>query len=268
MDFKELLFNKLLRRPYRLHVVDHGGKGPVIFFLHGIASSSTNWEHVVPLLKQEFRCITIDLLGFGNSPKPNWIGYTVHDHIKSIHATIRTLRIRQPYILVGHSMGSLLAARYAALHPKYVQKLALIAPPVYLHPEKIPSPGARRRTSAYLTAYRFIRTHKRITSQNVVRLARILPLPKAFVMDETTWLPFIRSLEHCIENQTIVHDIEKVDVPIDVFYGIFDQFIVASNVKMLATKPNVTLYPLRVDHAVSKRFAKNIALILLEKKLQ
>lgn len=263
MNTKDLLIHKYLRIPYRLHVVDHGGRGPVIVFLHGIASSSANWGYVVPLLKQEYRCVTIDLLGFGDSPKPEWAGYTVDDHIKSIRRTITSLKLRGPYILVGHSMGSLLATRYASLYPRHAQRLVLLSPPVYLHPERITDKSARRLTSAYLRAYQFIRTHPRITPQNILKLARILPLPKAFVMDETTWIPFVRSLEKCIENQTIIDDIAKVETPVNIFYGVFDQFIVQKNVRLLAEKPNVTIHTLKVDHTISRRFAKRVAAELI-----
>lgn len=259
MSFKDTILHRLLRVPYKLQVIDHGGKGPVIIFLHGIASSSTNWEYMLPLLKNDYRCITLDLLGFGKSPKPEWAGYTVDEHINSIHNTIVSLRIRGPYIIVGHSMGSLLAVRYAALHPSKVKRLVLLSPPIYLQPEKISDKAAKRWTSAYLRAYRFIRTHRRITPQNVLRLARIIPLPKAFVMDEATWVPFVRSLEHCIEKQTVLDDITQVKAQIDVFYGTFDQFIVPKNVKLLAERQNITLHTLKVDHAVGRRFAKAVA---------
>ena len=40
--------------------------GPTVLLLHGIASSSVTFHHVIPLLERTHRCIAIDLLGFGS----------------------------------------------------------------------------------------------------------------------------------------------------------------------------------------------------------
>src|SRR5438309_2125972 len=102
----DMFWHKYLRRPYKLHIVDHGGTGPVIILLHGLASSSANWEPLIPLLKDRFHCISIDLVGFGDSPKPQWYEYTMDEHIACIHRTIRSLRLKKRFTLVGHSLGS------------------------------------------------------------------------------------------------------------------------------------------------------------------
>ncbi len=259
---RSLVWHKYLRRPYQLTIHDHGGSGPVIILLHGLASSSANWIHLIPLLKHNYRCITIDLVGFGDSPKPQWYAYTMEDHLRDIHAAIKRLRLTTPFTLVGHSLGSLLATRYTREHPGRIKHLVLLSPPVYMQLDAIASRSARQRTSLYLRAYRFIRTHRRITVENVLRLSRILPQMKFLVLTASTWVPFIRSLEQCIENQTIVADIKHVSCPVDIFYGMFDQVIVPYNIKQLAKIREVTIHPLKVDHIVGKRYAQAIADVL------
>jgi cis-3-alkyl-4-acyloxetan-2-one decarboxylase len=258
----DIFWHKILKRPYRLHLIDHGGSGPVIIFLHGLASSSANWEPIIPLLRDKYRCITIDLVGFGDSPKPDWYRYTMEEHIRDINKTIKHLRIQRPFILVGHSLGSLLATRYARLNPRDVSRLVLLSPPVYAPLDTIDSRTARQRTSMYLRAYRFIRTHEVINYDNIIRLTRIIPAMKFLVLNEATWTPFIRSLEQCIENQTIIRDIVAVKAPVDIFYGIFDEVVVTYNVKQLAKIRDVTLYPLKVNHIVGKRYAVAVAKVL------
>ena len=262
-DFKDRFWHKYLSRPYKLHVVDHGGTGPVIVLLHGLGSSSANWEALTPLLHGHYHCISIDLLGFGNSPKPQWCGYLMEDHLRSIHATLGSLRLNQSFILVGHSLGSLLATRYARDHRKSVNRLVLLSPPVYAPLDVIDQRLARQRTSLYLHAYRFIRTHRRITHENIIRLGRILPQMKFLIISRATWLPFVRSLEQCIENQTLINDITGVRAPVDIFYGIFDEVIVPYNIKQLTNIQVVTLHPLRVNHMVGKRYASAVAHSLL-----
>lgn len=260
--FVDKVWHQLLKRPYRLNVVDHGGSGPVIIFLHGLASSSANWDPLIPLLKQKYRCISIDLVGFGESPKPQWYGYTMEDHIRDINKTIKSLRLKKKFTLVGHSLGSLLATRYARLHPKEISRLVLLSPPVYGPPKTIKDYGARQRTSMYLRAYRFIRTNRNITADNVIRLSRIIPPMKFLVLNSATWLPFVRSLEQCIENQTIIQDIVEVKAPVEIFYGLFDEVVVPYNVKQLAHARDVKLHPLKVNHVVGKRYAAAVAAVL------
>jgi pimeloyl-ACP methyl ester carboxylesterase len=258
----ELLWHKYLHRPYKLHVYDHGGRGPVVVFLHGLASSSSNWDTLIPLLKDSYRCISIDLIGFGESPKPQWYQYTMEDHIRDIHSTLNGLRLRSSFMLVGHSLGSLLATRYARVYPTHVNSLVLLSPPVYAQPDTITSRSARQRTSMYLRAYRFIRSNKRITPASITKLTRLIPYLKFLVLDSSTWLPFVRSLEQCIENQTIIQDIVEVKAPIDIFYGVFDEVVIPYNVQQLAKIKDVTLHPLKVNHVVSKRYAVSVAKIL------
>src|SRR5688572_30395094 len=106
---------RLLRRPPLLHVAADAGTGPPVVLLHGIASSSVTFEYVVPLVTERHRAVAIDLLGFGGSPAPEGAGYTIEEHVAALRRTVRKLRLRQ-FVLVGHSLGALIAARYAATY--------------------------------------------------------------------------------------------------------------------------------------------------------
>ena len=99
----EQFWHGKLRRPYRLHIAYYGEEGkPVIVLLHGIAASGEDWRALIPLLTPYYRCITIDLLGFGRSPKPQWAEYDMAQHLRAVRCTLRSLHIPKPYILVGH----------------------------------------------------------------------------------------------------------------------------------------------------------------------
>lgn len=262
----DLFWHKYLRRPYILHTYDHGGGKPgrpVLILLHGLASSSANWDPLIPLLKDKYHCITIDLVGFGDSPKPQWYRYTMDEHIRCLRRTIRSLKLSRRFTLVGHSLGSLLATRYAREYPQHVQHLILLSPPVYGPPHTIRDRSARQRTSMYLKAYKFLRTNRNVTLENFIRLSRIMPPMKFLILNRATWLPMMRSLEQCIENQTIIEDIVKVKAPIDIYYGVFDEVVVPYNVKQLAGIRDVTLHPLKVNHMVGKRYAESVAKELL-----
>ncbi|TPX04432.1 alpha/beta hydrolase, partial [Schumannella luteola] len=154
------------RRAPLLHVADDRGAGPVVVLIHGIASSSVTFENLVPLLEQGFRCISIDLLGFGGSPVPPDCEYRLEDHEAALARTIRRLRLRGSFTLVGHSMGGLIAARYAARNPGRVSRLMLVSPPIYLDPRELSDDRDRTVQDLYLRAYRFLRENEAFTLRN------------------------------------------------------------------------------------------------------
>jgi len=157
-----------------LHVAGDEGDGPVVVLVHGIASSSVTFQNLVPLLEPTHRVISIDILGFGRSPVPPDADYTIEEHVASLHATLRALKVRE-FVLVGHSLGSLIVSRYAADHPAGITRLVLVGPPVYGSPNEIGDRRVRSRVSAYLRAYEFLRANKEFTIFNASVLARMLP---------------------------------------------------------------------------------------------
>ena len=246
-----------------LNVAGDVGEGPVIVFIHGIASSAATFRKLVPLLDDRYRCISIDLLGFGESPSPKDATYTIEEHVASIHATIRSLKLGAPFILVGHSLGSLLAARYTAQHPELVSRLVLISPPVYLAPSEISDERVRSQVGAYLKVYEFLRSNKSFTMASVNTISRLFQLGTALEVSERNWNAFILSLQNCIESQTTVSDIAAVRVPIDVVYGAQDQFISAGTMGIIEQMRHVTMSRVDInDHLVRSRLAKAVAALL------
>jgi pimeloyl-ACP methyl ester carboxylesterase len=246
-----------------LHIADDEGEGPVVILVHGIASSAATFKHVVPTLSRHYRCIAIDLLGFGESPAPEGATYTVEEHVAALNATIRSLRLSAPFVLVGHSLGSLLAARYAAQHPQQVSRLVLVSPPVYLAPSEIGDPRVRAQVGLYLKAYEFLRTNKDFTMASASAISRLLKLGSALEITERNWDAFILSLKNCIESQTTVADIAAVRVPIDVIYGGLDQFIAPGTMRIIEQMRHVTVH--RVDgndHLVRPRLARELVAVI------
>lgn len=260
------LWHGTLRRPYTLHVATHGESDkPVVVLLHGIAASGEDWNKLITRLTPEYYCITIDLLGFGESPKPQWASFSMEQHVRSIHHTIQSLQLWDEYILVGHSMGSLLATRYARKHPEHIERLLLLSPPVYPPLDTIEGKLALRRTDMLMRMYRFLRKSPRMTPVNISRLAMFGLMPASIAKRPDTWIPFKRSLERCIEQQTIRRDLRKVrdQIPIDVFYGILDTVVIGENVRSLAKIREVTVHSFRGNHTLGRLYAKAVARLLM-----
>lgn len=251
------------RRAPLLHIAGDVGDGPVIVFVHGIASSAATFKRLIPLLDSKHRCISIDLLGFGLSPAPERATYTIEEHVAAIHETIRSLRLEAPFVLVGHSLGSLLSARYATVHPEQVSRLVLVSPPVYLSPEEIGDPRLKRQVGAYLRVYEFMRANKAFTMTTAARISQLFQLKDVLEVTERNWRPFMLSLQNCIESQTTVSDIAAVRVPIDVVYGAQDQFIAAGTMSIIEQMRHVTMHRVEVnDHLVRARLARAVAKVI------
>lgn len=243
-----------------LHVASDVGTGPTVVLVHGIASSSVTFHNLVPLLEQRFRCVSIDILGFGRSPAPEGAEYTLEEHVAALLATIRAIKLQGPVIVVGHSLGSLISARLAAEHPHLVSRLVLVSPPVYLPPTALGVKRSRLENDLYLRAYDYIRANKGFTLANARVIARLLPVKGMFEISEKSWVPFVKSMEHCIESQTVISDIARVMAPVDVVYGALDEFIPHGGLDIVSRLRGVTMHKVEAStHIIRPRLAKEIA---------
>jgi pimeloyl-ACP methyl ester carboxylesterase len=248
--------------PYALHV-RRSGAGPRVVMLHGIASSSVSWNNLVPPLSSDFECLTIDLLGFGESPKPEWYSYTPNEHVACIHHTFKKQKLKEPFILVGHSMGALLALYYASKYPHRIKRLILLSPPIYLTEGEAQKARRIWRDLLYSRAYKYLRLHKNFTLKGARGIEFLAMKNNPFSITQRTWLPFSKSLEECIEKQNVVADIEQIHCPVDIFYGTLDQLLIKKNIKVLSKYPNVQIHAVRSAHLINKGYAKTVAKILV-----
>lgn len=260
--------HKTLRRPYSLSVQFHSRKGTPIIFLHGIASSRLTWRHVLPLLDKQYHCITIDLLGFGDSPKPNWKTYSLDDHTEAVAHTIKKLHLKSSPIIVGHSMGSLIAVRLATKHPELVKSLILCSMPLYINNELAESLEAYKKSdkyinNAYFNIYKNITARPERTLKGAEHILKLAGSETSFRLDKSTWLPFENSLKNSIENQTTLTDIKHLKIPISIIYGRFDIFVFSKYYKMLLkSQNNINVYKINGRHEITTGYAEKLATII------
>jgi len=100
------------------------GEGAPILFLHGNPTSKYLWRNVMPWLEEEGRVIAPDLIGMGESDKPN-IDYTFAEHSEYVDAFIAELGLEN-ITLVVHDWGSGLGFDYAARHPDNIRAIAFM----------------------------------------------------------------------------------------------------------------------------------------------
>ncbi|WP_246079459.1 haloalkane dehalogenase [Parasedimentitalea maritima] len=112
------------------------GEGLPVLFLHGNPTSSYLWRNVIPYVTEGYRAIAPDLIGMGDSAKPD-IGYTFDEHAKYLDGFIKALDLKD-IILVIHDWGSALGMRYARLNSDNVTAMAFMEAIV---PPGLPAPS-------------------------------------------------------------------------------------------------------------------------------
>jgi pimeloyl-ACP methyl ester carboxylesterase len=250
-----------LNHPFKLARPFDNGRGDVVILLHGIGRTSRVWEHVVPqLTKRNLRVVGFDLLGFGKSPKPNWIEYNVDDHAGAVINSIAKLRLSKPVIITGHSMGCLVAVRVAKLRPDLVKHLVLFEMPLY---EGLPHKRSYRlRTDLYYRVYRHILKMKPNFSSEQARLIERMTF-RIIGQEITreTWQPYIRSLENTIMKQTTAADIKKLAIPMDVIYGRFDMLVIRGKPEHVFGVDNerIATHTVRARHVITPKNSQFLA---------
>lgn len=103
------------------------GSGEPIVFLHGNPTSSYLWRNITPYLETAGRCISIDLIGMGDSEKldnPDTNSYRFEEHFFYIEQVIRKLTDGQKITLVLHDWGSALGFNWSYKYPELVKGIA------------------------------------------------------------------------------------------------------------------------------------------------
>ena len=100
----------------KIAYTDHGS-GPTIVLLHGVPTSSWMFRKVIPGLQNELRVISVDLLGYGSSDKPDeGPAYADAAQAARVNALLTHLGVEQ-YALLMHDMGGLVAWELMRDHP-------------------------------------------------------------------------------------------------------------------------------------------------------
>jgi haloalkane dehalogenase len=97
---------------------------PVALFLHGNPTSSYIWRNIIPHVAPVAHCIAPDLIGFGQSGKPD-IAYRFEDHVRYLDAFIAAAGVASAF-LVAQDWGTALAFHLAARRPAFVRGLAFM----------------------------------------------------------------------------------------------------------------------------------------------
>jgi pimeloyl-ACP methyl ester carboxylesterase len=115
-------------RGYNINYQQQGESGVPVLLIHGFGASVGHWRKNISVLGSSSRCYAIDLIGFGGSAKPTpgeGIDYTFETWGELVADFCRDV-IGSPTLLVGNSIGCIVALQTAVIHPELVKGVSLL----------------------------------------------------------------------------------------------------------------------------------------------
>lgn len=105
------------------------GSGKPVVMIHGVSASLHDWDDLIPeLTRNGYASHALDLLGHGDSPKPSTRAYHIDWVFEHFLGWVTSLRLTEPAILIGHSLGGYLALEYARRFSAWTRGLVLVNP--------------------------------------------------------------------------------------------------------------------------------------------
>ena len=251
-----------LANEVKLQYVEQGdAAGTPVLFLHGITDSWYSFEPVLPHLPASIHAFAISQRGHGNSDRPA-AGYRTRDFAADIAAFMDAFELKRA-VIAGHSMGSIIARRFALDYPE--RTLGLVLMGSFLACRGNSEVADFRDAVANLTDpvdYGFALEFQQSTLAG--------PVPQAFletVVEESLKVParvWSAALEGLLEDDHTA-ELERIDSPTLIVWGDKDAFCPDSDQRALLAGiagSKFVAYP-GVGHALHweepERFAADLA---------
>ncbi len=248
---------------------------PAIVMLHGMLGSHRYWDGVIPQLDKHHKLILIDLLGFGESPKPE-IEYSVEQHLAKIEeVVVQAHPEKDRLVIVGHSMGTFLALNYAIAHPDRIKKLILINAPMKTDEESLKK-AIGESSSQLMVTMTFSKTWGKLVCK-VHELMPFIsyPLLRVFEPDlpsavaeaagQHTYASYSGSFENILLKQNFYELLAKVsDVPVLIISSKRDEYKKDSALEVLPQRKTIKLVRIDGNHNVLLKSPDRISKEMLE----
>jgi pimeloyl-ACP methyl ester carboxylesterase len=228
-----------------------GTTGPPVVLLHGLAASGRYWGAAYDGLAVDHRLVVPDLLGFGRSPRPA-AGYGPDDHADAVVRCLQDVGAAdEPALLVGHSLGTLVALRLADRYPELVAGVVGFGPPIapgldaVRHRLGAMGPGARLfgldTRWAELACHGLCERHVAIAARLARWWRRDLPAEVAADAVQHSWSSYCETLTRVVLAAEAPAWLEGITVPVHLIVGSEDPVPDVAYLEALCARlPNVT----------------------------
>jgi len=194
------------------------GQGDPLIFIHGWAASHRFWKHQVPFFAQSNQVISYDLRGHGDSGKPE-TGYQITDHLHDLEKLLTENRLSK-LVLIGHSLGGMIALQYALEHPLTPRALVLVG--------TSPHPVASRKRSIQFSFLQLLIRMSRKRAANFTERALFAPNVRPelveWVNKESMRTPthVILEILKSVKSFNIVSQLSEIQAPTLIVYSEFE----------------------------------------------
>lgn len=221
---------------YLLPVKLDRGQGTPVVLLHGLGNNHHSWEFVLEYLDfTRQRVIAVDLLGFGDAPKPD-VRYTLKDHSSAVANTLESLGVKDA-VVVGHSMGCNVALDLATRSPELVNRLVLLGAPLYRRePRASRLRKLLRSEGLYFSLFDLVSRSPEPVQAGGELAEEYVPFIKGMEITEETWPAYRKSLQNSIMQYESYQQAEKLKIPALFVNGILDFFIIRRNTVQVRIK--------------------------------
>lgn len=208
----------------------------VLLFIHGLGSYLKAWQKNIDSLKMDYRCIALDLPGYGKSSKGNY-PFDMTFFAETIRAFIEALNLKK-VTLVGHSMGGQIAMHTVLKHNPHIEKLILIAPAgfeLFTNKEKQWFQNVYTAAVIKATSEEQIRKNFKINFYNMPEDAQFMIEDRLFMRQTVEYDPYCAMIPKCVLGmleEPIFDRLSEITLPTLVLFGENDLLI-----------PNKLLHP-------------------------
>jgi pimeloyl-ACP methyl ester carboxylesterase len=240
--------------------------GKTILLFHGKNFSGYYWKDLVPLLvKKGYRVIAPDLPGWGHSGKPD-LHYSFHMLSAVNKSLLDSLKINK-VIVLGHSMGGMLAIRFTLLYPELTEKLVLENPigledyRTFVPYQSLEQLYAKEKSASYESYKKYQQTYypvwKTEYEQYVAAQVEALSDPAFDNIARVNAVTY-----QMIYEQPVIYELNRIKVPVLLIIGQADRTVVGKDRLTEEQKTQYGQYPQLGRKAAG--MIKNAKLIELE----
>ena len=259
--------------PTTANYVQQGSGTPVVL-IHGIAASLHDWDDLVPALAGHgYAAYALDLLGHGDSPKLDSRLYQMDWVFEHFFEWMRSLRLTEPAILIGHSLGGHVALEYARRVSAWTRGLILVDP--FYSPSQLPflvrKTYSRPRLSELLLGrvsekwFRFFVDVSSAAIGHGIGALRALPerIREQTILDYKRAAPGVYHLPSAIPDMT--EYLHEVNTPTLVVWGDQDKTLAPSSfTRLVNTLPRARGEMLHAGHVPHQSHAEEFNQLVLK----
>lgn len=196
--------------PYSHHsLIEWGSGDAALVFLHYFGGAASSWRWVAERLQEDYRCVAIDLPGFGDAPLTDELSLSAY--AAAVKSVIAALDL-QSYTLVGHSMGGKIALQIAADSPGEALEGVILVAPSPATQEPMPAEEKQRMLKNHPDADNAKTTISQAAHQPLAAEQHALAVKTHVAPDSRAWHWWLQQgMEHSIADQ-----MHQIRVPVTV----------------------------------------------------